>query len=96
MRAAHASWLLAGGADVQVVKERLGHGSLETTSIYLGSLPGSNKAALRALEKIRGKQTIDGGSAPQTVDRDSESAKDRRIAELEAKLAMFRTLLDED
>lgn len=30
-RHAHASWLRAGGADIQVVKERLGHGSIITT-----------------------------------------------------------------
>jgi len=27
---AHASWLLAGGADIQVVKERLGHATIAT------------------------------------------------------------------
>jgi integrase len=31
LRHAHASWLLAGGADLQVVKERLGHASIVTT-----------------------------------------------------------------
>jgi integrase len=35
LRHAHASWLLAGGADIQVVKERLGHGSIITTQTYL-------------------------------------------------------------
>jgi integrase len=39
LRHAHASWLLAGGADLQVVKERLGHGSIRTTERYLHSLP---------------------------------------------------------
>ena len=34
LRHAHASWLLAGGADIQVVKERLGHGSITTTERY--------------------------------------------------------------
>jgi integrase len=34
LRHAHASWLLAGGADLQVVKQRRGHGSLRTTEKY--------------------------------------------------------------
>ncbi|MCW2940301.1 MAG: putative Tyrosine recombinase xerD, partial [Actinomycetia bacterium] len=38
MRHAHASWLLAGGADLQVVKERLGHASISTTEKYLHTL----------------------------------------------------------
>jgi len=37
LRQAHASWLLAGGADPQVVKERLGHASIVTTEWYLKS-----------------------------------------------------------
>jgi site-specific recombinase XerD len=35
LRHAHASWLLAGGADLQVVKERLGHAKISTTEGYL-------------------------------------------------------------
>ena len=35
LRHAHASWLLSGGADLQVVKERLGHASIRTTERYL-------------------------------------------------------------
>jgi len=34
LRHAHASWLLAGGADLQMVKDRLGHGSISTTEKY--------------------------------------------------------------
>jgi hypothetical protein len=49
LRHAHASWLLAGGADIQVVKERLGHGSIRTTELYLRSLPGSRDTGLDAL-----------------------------------------------
>jgi site-specific recombinase XerD len=53
MRHAHASWLLAGGADLQVVKERLGHGSITTTERYLHSYPQQDDAALNALARIR-------------------------------------------
>ncbi|MGZ4552984.1 MAG: tyrosine-type recombinase/integrase [Mycobacteriaceae bacterium] len=49
LRHAHASWLLAGGADIQVVKGRLGHGSIRTTELYLRSLPGSRDTGLDAL-----------------------------------------------
>ena len=54
LRHAHASWLLAGGADLQVVKERLGHASITTTEKYLHALPGANRAALNAMDTIRG------------------------------------------
>jgi integrase len=53
LRHAHASWLLAGGADLQVVKERLGHGSITTTERYLHTLPNAGQAALTALDNIR-------------------------------------------
>jgi hypothetical protein len=54
LRHAHASWLIAGGADLQVVKERLGHGSIATTEKYLHTLPNADETALEALSKIRG------------------------------------------
>lgn len=57
LRHAHASWLLAGGADLQVVKERLGHASIATTERYLHSLPTADETALDALTRIRNPQT---------------------------------------
>jgi integrase len=56
LRHAHASWLLAGGADLQVVKERLGHASIVTTERYLHSLPTADETALDALSRIRSPQ----------------------------------------
>jgi integrase len=53
LRHAHASWLLAGGADIQVVKERLGHASIMTTQRYLHTLPDADDTALDALARIR-------------------------------------------
>jgi site-specific recombinase XerD len=55
LRHAHASWLLAGGADLQVVKQRLGHGSLRTTEKYLHTLPDTDETALEALSKMRNR-----------------------------------------
>lgn len=57
LRHAHASWLLVGGADLQVVKERLGHGSIATTEKYLHTLPEADETALDALSRIRGRAT---------------------------------------
>lgn len=53
LRHAHASWLLAGGADLQVVKERLGHASIATTERYLHTLPTADDTAVAALALIR-------------------------------------------
>jgi integrase len=55
LRHARASWLLAGGADLQVVKERLGHASIETTARYLHTLPEADDTALTALSVIRNR-----------------------------------------
>ena len=57
LRHAHASWLLAGGADIQTVKERLGHGSLRTTEKYLHTLPDTDDTALYALRRTRARTT---------------------------------------
>ncbi|MBE1533980.1 tyrosine-type recombinase/integrase [Actinomadura algeriensis] len=55
LRHAHASWLLAGGADLQAVKERLGHASITTTEKYLHTLPDEDDSALDAFDKIRNR-----------------------------------------
>jgi integrase len=55
LRHAHASWLLAGGADLQTVKERLGHGSISTTEKYLHTLPEADDLALDAFRRIRNR-----------------------------------------
>lgn len=55
LRHAHASWLLAGGADLQVVKERLGHGSIKTTERYLHTLPDTDETAVDAFSAIRNR-----------------------------------------
>jgi site-specific recombinase XerD len=55
LRHAHASWLLNGGADIQVVKERLGHSTIVTTQRYLHTLPDADETALGALDRMRAR-----------------------------------------
>jgi site-specific recombinase XerD len=55
LRHTHASWLLAGGADLKTVMDRLGHTQISTTQQYLHTLPNTNDVALDALARVRGK-----------------------------------------
>jgi site-specific recombinase XerD len=57
LRHAHASWLLSGGADLQTVKDRMGHARLTTTEQYLHTLPHADAAAITALNTIRNRTT---------------------------------------
>lgn len=63
LRHAHASWLLHGGADLQVVKERMGHAKISTTERYLGTLPDVDETALDALASIRARSPASPGAA---------------------------------
>ncbi len=53
LRHAHASWLLAGGADLQIVKERMGHANITTTQLYLHTLPDADDRAMTAFAAVR-------------------------------------------
>ena len=55
LRHAHASWLLAGGADLKSVMERMGHSQIMTTQKYLHTLPDADDKALAAFEAVRGR-----------------------------------------
>jgi integrase len=52
LRHAHASWLLAGGADLKAVMDRLGHSQIQTTQKYLHTLPDADDKALDAFTRI--------------------------------------------
>jgi integrase len=53
LRHTHASWLLAGGADLKTVMDRLGRTQLTTTQQYLHTLPNTDDTALAALARVR-------------------------------------------
>ena len=91
LRHAHASWLLAGGADLQVVKERLGHGSISTTEKYLHTLPGADQAALKALAVTRNV-----GTPTQTtrLPTGTEEAASPDLAEMKLMMAKLQGLID--
>jgi site-specific recombinase XerD len=55
LRHGHASWLLAGGVDIQRVKERLGHASIATTEKYLHTLDDDTDDVVDAFSAIRGR-----------------------------------------
>ena len=55
LRHAHASWLLAGGADLKSVMDRMGHSQIQTTQKYLHALPDADDRNLDALNRIMDK-----------------------------------------
>jgi site-specific recombinase XerD len=55
LRHTHASWLVAGGADLKTVMDRLGHTQISTTQRYLHTLPNTDDTALAALARVRGR-----------------------------------------
>ena len=55
LRHAHASWLLAGGADLKSVMERMGHAQIQTTQKYLHTLDDADDNALKAFQAIRSR-----------------------------------------
>ena len=55
LRHAHASWLLAGGADLKGVMDRMGHAQIQTTQKYLHTLPDTDQKNLDALTRIAGQ-----------------------------------------
>lgn len=78
LRDAHASWLLAGGADIYVVKERLGHSSIKTTEIYLGEVAGRDEVAVQALASFR-RQATGGTAASSALPSGPELTEARRL-----------------
>jgi len=57
LRHAHASWLLAGGADLKSVMERMGHSQIQTTQKYLHTLPDTDQRNLDALTRVQTRDT---------------------------------------
>lgn len=55
LRHAHASWLLAGGADLKAVMDRMGHAQILTTQKYLHTLPDADDKALAAFQAVRAR-----------------------------------------
>ncbi|WP_407341558.1 tyrosine-type recombinase/integrase [Pengzhenrongella phosphoraccumulans] len=51
LRHAHASWLLAGGADLKGVMDRMGHAQIMTTQKYLHALPDADEKNLAAFDR---------------------------------------------
>jgi integrase len=46
LRHPHASWLLAGGADLKGVMDRMGHAQIQASQKYLHTFPGTDQKNL--------------------------------------------------
>lgn len=61
LRRTSATWIRAGGGRLEAVQNRLGHGSLATTSRYLDEIKDSEDEALAALERVTDPDVIAAG-----------------------------------
>lgn len=52
LRHSHATFLLANGADIETVRNRLGHSDISTTNIYVHALETSDKKASRKINNF--------------------------------------------
>jgi len=89
LRHAHASWLINGGADLMVVKTRLGHASITTTERYLHTLDNADETALDAFEAVCFR-SIPKQSTAEATERNSEEGAQQLLAqltEIQSKLA---------
>jgi integrase len=82
LRHAHASLLLAGGADLKTVMDRLGHAQITTTQKYLHALVGADRSSLDALDSIRNRSRKPGDNQSKDerteVDDTDDEAEDSR------------------
>jgi site-specific recombinase XerD len=67
LRYAHASWLLAGGADLKTVMQRLGHAQIQTTQKYLHTARRRRPGAGRIHEDPQPRAAHVIGSLGQTL-----------------------------
>ena len=56
LRPPHATWLLAGGADLKSVMDRIGHSQIQATQKYLHTLPDTDQRNLDALNRVQTRQ----------------------------------------
>lgn len=52
LRHSHATFLLANGADIETVRNRLGHADISTTNIYVHALEKNDKKASRKINNF--------------------------------------------
>lgn len=93
LRHAHASWLLAGGADLVVVKSRLGHVSIATTEKYLHTLPDADETALDALAATQNRSRLPDVTPTASQQTDSGEELPTTPEEILAQMTLLQTQL---
>lgn len=93
LRHAHASWLLNGGADLMVVKTRLGHASITTTERYLHTLDNADQTTLDAFEAVRYRSIPKQPSGNDVKRADTSTSSEEGAQQLLAQLTEIQSKL---